>query len=105
MIEVFNIIANNNSINNIQTTDLIDLFVKGDNSIYEISLVGKGNVILKNKNENKFEKLDCVCKYLEVQQQDCNDIFAAFNMPSHTTCKECYKHFLEKLNSGEIGLK
>ena len=104
MIEIFSVLMNSNNINNIPTADLIDLFVKGENTIYDISLVGKGNVILKNKQENKFEKLDCVCNHFDVPCNNCNDLLAQFNI-SHATCKECYKCCLQKLNEGELTLK
>ena len=65
MIDIFTILQNANCINGINITELTDLFVNGNYNVYDIAMVGKGKVVLKNKTENKFEKLDCVCNYFD----------------------------------------
>ena len=58
MIDIFTILANANSINGIQISDLTELFVNGNTQIYNIAMIGKGKVILKSKEENLEVKED-----------------------------------------------
>lgn len=106
MIDIFTILANANCINGIPIQDLIDLFVNGNTQIYDIAMVGKGKVILKSKEENKFEKLDCVCSCFDTDDiTNCNDIKEKVLKQSCLSCKECYKCMLQKLEKGEASLK
>jgi hypothetical protein len=106
MIDIFTILANANSINGIQISDLTELFVNGNTQIYDIAMIGKGKVILKSKEENKFEKLDCICSYFDTEGlTDCTDIKEKICKQDCGSCKECYKCILQKLEKGEISLK
>jgi hypothetical protein len=106
MIDIFTILANANSINGISITDLTDLFVNNKTNVYDIAMIGKGKVILKSKEENKFEKLDCVCSYFDTEGcTDCNDIKQNIMKIECSSCKECYKCALQKLDKGELSLK
>ena len=106
MIDIFTILANANSINGIQISDLTELFVNGNTQIYDIAMIGKGKVILKSKEENKFEKLDCICAYFDTEGlTDCTDIKEKVCKQECSSCKECYKCMLQKLEKGEASLK
>ena len=107
MIEIFSIMQNNYCINGIDINTLMDLFNKNDNSVYEIGMIGKNKIILKNKEENKFEKLECVCNYFDTNGiTDCTDIKEkVLCQKDCCSCKDCYKCILQKLESGDIALK
>ena len=106
MIELFSIIHGTYSINGISITDLNDLFNNNDTKTYEISMIGKNKIILKNKEDNKFEKLDCICNYFDINTNDCVDIKKNITCCGDCdSCKECYKKALQKLESGELSLK
>ena len=106
MIEIFNLLKNSNKLNGIDINELTDLFVKGNSAVYDIGMIGKGKVILKNKEDNKFERLDCICTYFDTNGiTDCNDIKSQIICESCPSCRECYKHALEKLEKGELSLK
>lgn len=106
MIDIFTILQNANCINGINITELTDLFVNGNYNVYDIAMVGKGKVVLKNKTENKFEKLDCVCNYFDTNGcTECEDIKNNIMNQTCCSCKECYKCALIKLDKGELSLK
>jgi hypothetical protein len=106
MIDIFTILASANKINGIDITDLMDVFVNNTSTIYDISMVGKGKIILKNKEDNKFEKLDCICSYFETNGcTDCTDIKNDILKTECASCKHCFSCALKKLESGELSLK
>ena len=107
MIDLFTILKNKNCINGIDISELIDLLVNKNTTTYDISMVGKGKIILKNKEDNKFEKLDCICSYFDTEDlTDCNDIKEQIIKDSRCpSCKECFTCALKKLEAGEISLK
>lgn len=106
MIDIFTILKNANCINGISIDELTNLFVHNNYETYDISMVGKGKVILKSKAENKFEKLDCVCNYFDTNEiVNCEDIKNDILNQQCSSCKECYKCALMKLEKGELSLK
>ena len=106
MIEIFSLMQSKYSINGISIDTLMDLFNRNDHSVYEIGMIGKNKIILKNKEENKFEKLECIHNYFDTDGiTDCTDIKEKFCNKDCSSCKECYKCVLQKLESGEITLK
>ncbi len=106
MIEIFSILQNAYSINGIPIEELTNVFVNNNSDTYTISMIGKNKIILKNKEENKFEKLDCICNYFDTNGiTDCCDITEQFCGGKCDSCKECYKCALQKLESGEMTLK
>ncbi len=106
MIDIFTILANANCINGISISELTELFVNGNTTVYDIAMIGKGKVILKSKEENKFEKLDCICSYFDTGHcTDCTDIKQDILNTECSSCKECYKCALIKLDKGELSLK
>lgn len=105
MIEIFALLQNAHNINGIAIEDLTNVFVNNDSSCYVITMIGKNKIILKNKEENKFEKLDCICNYFDTDGlTDCNDIKEKCTGKCDS-CKECFKCALQKLESGEMTLK
>ena len=106
MKEVFEIINNCNCINNIPIDDLNKLFIENCTEVYDISMIGKGKIVLKNKQDNKFVKLDCICNCFDVgNNTDCVDIRRCIGCSDNANCKECYKEALIKLDIGEMSLK
>ena len=105
MIDIFTILKNANSIGGIDITELTDVLINGNTQVYDIAMIGKGKMILKNKEDNKFVKLDCICSYFDTDDiTDCNDL-----KNTHTsgcsTCKDCFACMLRKLETGETSLK
>lgn len=108
MIEVFTVMHNQYSINGISISALMDLFNKNDNSVYEIGMIGKNKIVLKNKEENKFVKLECICNYFDTNNiTDCTDIKKKVLCceDCNGSCKDCYKKALQRLESGDMTLK
>lgn len=106
MIDIFTILANTNNINGIQIDSLTELFVHDNSQNYDVAMIGKGKIILKNKAENKFEKLDCVCSYFDTGGlTECADIGEKICKQECRNCRECYKCMLQKLEKGEVSLK
>jgi hypothetical protein len=69
-------------------------------------MIGKGKIVLKNKQDNKFVKLDCICKCFDVgSNEGCIDIRRCIGCSDNANCKECYKEALTKLDAGEMSLK
>jgi hypothetical protein len=105
MKELFEILKANNCINNIPIDDLTALFVNKDNSQYDIAMVGKGKIVLKDKTNNKFEKFDCVCNYFDVgSNTECIDICKCIGC-EQTLCDRCFACASNKLNTGELNVK
>ena len=107
MIEIFSILQNNYHINGIRIEDLNALFLNNDTSVYSVSMIGKNKIILKNKEENKFEKLECICNYFDTHgETECADIMQKVTCcGSSDSCKDCFKCALRKLETGEMTLK
>lgn len=105
MKELFEIMKSCNCINNIPIDELTAIFLNQDYSQYDIAMVGKGKVVLKDKQSNKFEKLDCICNYFDIgSNTDCVDIRQCVGC-SESTCDQCYRCALKKLNTGDLSLK
>jgi hypothetical protein len=108
MIDIFKILESANKINGIDINELTELFVNNNTNTYDIAMTGKGKVVLKNKEENKFEKLDCICTYFDMNYTDCEDIknnIIKKSCSACSSCKECYKCALKMLEKGELSLK
>lgn len=105
MIDIFTILKNANSIGGIDISELTNVLVNGDTQVYDIAMIGKGKIILKNKEDNKFVKLDCICSYFDTDGiTDCNDLKETL-VPDCSTCKDCFKCMLKKLEAGTASLK
>ena len=106
MIDIFTILENANKLNGIAITDLTELFINGNTQLYDIAMTGKGKVVLKNKEENKFEKLDCICSYFDTGSlTECEDIKNSLIKEPCSSCRECYKCALKMLEKGEVSLR
>lgn len=106
MIEIFSLLQNAYSINGIPIDELNKIFITNESTSYTISMIGKNKIILKNKDENKFEKLECICNYFDTNEStDCYDITEKFFGKKCDSCKECYKCALQKLETGDMSLK
>ena len=105
MIEIFSIMHSCQNIKGISLEELNNVFINNNSDMYIISMIGKDKIILKNKEENKFEKLDCICNYFDLKNYtECNDIKKNC-VKNCESCKDCFKYALQKLESGEITLK
>ena len=105
MIEIFSIMHSSHNIAGISIEELNDVFINNNSTSYVITMIGKNKIILKNKEENKFEKLDCICNYFDTNGiTDCNDIKEKCTGKCDS-CKECFKCALQKLESGDMTLK
>lgn len=105
MKEIFTLLQDSYSIAGISIDELNKLFLNEDYSTYMVSMIGKDKIILKNKDENKFEKLECICNYFDVSTTDCITLQEQTTGKRCDSCKECYKCALRKLEAGEITLK
>ena len=106
MKEIFEIINNCNCINGIPIDDLNKLFIDNCTEMYDITMIGKGKVVLKSKQDNKFVKLDCIKESFDVGNNvDCVDIKRCIGCSEGANCRECYRETLLKLDTGEISLK
>ncbi len=106
MKEIFTILQDSYSIAGISIDELNKLFLHDDHSTYTVSMIGKDKIILKNKDENKFEKLECICNYFDVETNDCLTLSGQVTgKTSCDSCKECFKCALRKLEAGEMSLK
>ena len=105
MIDIFTILKSANCINGIDVSELIDILINGNTQVYDVAMIGKGKIILKNKEDNKFVKLDCICNYFDTGEfTDCNDIKNTYAKDC-STCKECFSCMLKKLETGDASLK
>ena len=108
MIEIFELLRSANTIGGINVSDLNELFLNNNKTLYEISLIKKDSVILKNKETNAFEKLNCVCDYFDTNgNKDCIDIKKQLSTNDLicSSCVDCYKCALRRLEAGDITLK
>ena len=105
MKEIFTLLQDSYSIAGIPIDELNKLFLNDDYSSYAVSMIGKDKIILKNKDENKFEKLECICNYFDVGTTDCLTLSEQMTGRNCDSCKECFKCALRKLEAGEITLK
>ena len=105
MKELFEILKSHNCINDIPIDDLINVFINEDNSQYAIAMVGKGKLVLKNKQDNKFEKFDCINNYFNISDAtECSEICKSVGSDK-MYCDKCFACALKKLNTGELNLK
>lgn len=105
MIDLFEIIKNNNTIEGFSFEDLKVLLDTGNANDYTITLITKDRIILKNNIDNEFKKIECVKNYFELSETNCNNIKDCLNCPGSSTCKDCFKNALVLLEQGKLNKK
>lgn len=105
MIDLFEIIKNNNTIEGFSFEDLKTLIDTGHANDYTITLITKDRIILKSNVDNEFKKIECVKNYFEFTATTCNNIKDCLGCSNTGTCKECFKNALEQMEQGKLNKK
>lgn len=108
MIDIFEILNGKNMIaGTFHIDDLIELFLNDSTSKYAVSMVGKGNIILKDKEDNSFKKIECCSKYFNIDDisdgDECHRIKEVLGCSG--SCKQCYECALKKYKNGTATIK
>ena len=105
MIDLFEIIKNNNTIEGFGFEELKTLLQQGRTDEYIITFIAKDRIILKSTVDNEFKKIECVKNYFEVNNTDCNLIKDCLGCANTCTCKDCFKNALDLMEQGKLNKK
>lgn len=105
MIDLFEILKRNNTIEGFSFEDLKTLLETGNVNDYNVTLITKDRIILKSNVDNEFKKIECVKNYFELEQTNCNGIKDCLECPNSGNCKDCFKRALELMEQGKLNKK